>query len=415
MEFKLELKNLSILFVEDDAILRDEFSEILSRLYGNITSARNGKHGLYLYDELIDKKTPPNIIISDIDMPIMNGIEFLEKIREKNKKVPFIFTTAHSDVDFLLKSISLNVSEYLIKPVNINALKSKIEILYTDMVKKIKETSNNDELLQYIDVVNQVAIVSRTDKKGIITYVNDLFCEVSGYSYDELIGSNHNIVRHPENAALFFKNMWIDLTKGKSWKGKIKNLTKSGEDYYLVPTIIPLYENKKIYEYVSISFLTTDQEVKHREFKKKVMSNYQETRKTNLSATQKIEELEKKSKHLEIMKDAFEKEKKEKNKLLIKVSSIEKELESSDDKIKNIIGLAKEKVLKAVLLVKDEKENNKETNSKFNSMQANIYEKEAEIKALNLDINKTNKRILELKDVINHREDELYDLKEKNK
>jgi len=415
MEEQLELKTLSILYVEDDAILRDEFSEILGRLYGKITAAKNGKHALFLYEELLSKKTPPDIIISDVDMPVVNGIEFLETIRKTNEKIPFIFTTAHSDVNYLLKSISLHVSEYLIKPININDLKSKIEKLFTNIVHQIKELSSDEELSKYIDVVNQVAIVSRTDKKGIITYVNNLFCEVSGYTQEELIGSNHNIVRHPENAGLFFKKMWIDLTKGKSWKGKIKNLNKNGEDYYLMPTIIPLYENEKIHEYVSISFLTTDLEVKNREFKKKVMTNYQESRKTSLSANQKIEALEKKSKHLNIIKDAYEKEKIKSNELQTQLSGVEEELEQTDNKIRNIIGLAQEKVLKAVSLIKSEKQNNKSTIEKFDSMQENIYDKDLHIRHLDDDINKKDKRIIDLEDVITHQEEELDEIKSKTK
>lgn len=415
MTAQLELKNLSILYVEDDAVLRDEFAEILGRLYGKITPAKNGKHALFLYDELITKKTPPDIIISDVDMPMVNGIEFLEMIRQKNEHIPFIFTTAHSDVEYLLKSISLNVSEYLIKPIDINALKSKIQIIFSSIVNHIKETSSNDELSKYINVVNQVAIVSRTDKKGIITYVNDLFCEVSGYTQEELIGSNHNIVRHPENSAQFFKKMWIDLTKGIIWKGKIKNLNKSGDDYYLMPTIIPLFENEKIHEYVSISFLTTDLELKNREFKKKVMTNYQESRKITLTSQQKIDQLETKSRHLSIIKDAFEKEKEKNSQLLTQLSSINEELEQSDDKIKKIIGLAQEKVLKAVSLIKTEKENNKSNVEKFDSMQNNIYEKESALRQLTIEINKKEKRIVDLKDVISHQEEVIEEIKSKIK
>lgn len=415
MTAQLDIKNLSILYVEDDAVLRDEFAEILGRLYGKITAAKNGKHALFIYDELITKKTPPDIIISDVDMPMINGIEFLEKIREKNKHVPFIFTTAHSDVEYLLKSISLNVSEYLIKPIDITALKSKIQTIFTSIVNDIKETSSNDELSKYINVVNQVAIVSRTDKKGIITYVNDLFCEVSGYTQEELIGSNHNIVRHPENSAQFFKTMWIDLTKGKIWKGKIKNRNKSGDDYYLMPTIIPLFENEKIHEYVSISFLTTDLELKNREFKKKVMTNYQESRKINLTTQEKINQLESKSRNLSIIREAFEKEKEKNSQLLSELSSINDELEQSDVKIKKIIELAQEKVSKAAFLIKTEKENNKSNVEKFDSMQNTIYEKESELRKLNLDIKNKEKRILDLKDVISHQEEVIESIKSKIK
>lgn len=96
------------------------------------------------------------------------------------------------------------------------------------------------------------SIVSKTDTKGIITYVNDLFVKISGYSCEELIGKTHNIVRHPDVSKETFKELWTTIRQGKVWKGFIVNKSKSGEPYYVDTTIVPLFdENKKIVEYIS--------------------------------------------------------------------------------------------------------------------------------------------------------------------
>ncbi|ASC94196.1 sensor domain-containing phosphodiesterase [Sulfurospirillum diekertiae] len=96
------------------------------------------------------------------------------------------------------------------------------------------------------------SIVSKTNTQGIITYVNDLFVKISGYSREELIGKSHNIIRHPDVPNGTFKDMWTTIKKGHVWKGLIINKAKSGEPYYVDTTIIPLFdENKQIVEYIS--------------------------------------------------------------------------------------------------------------------------------------------------------------------
>jgi PAS domain S-box-containing protein len=121
---------------------------------------------------------------------------------------------------------------------------------------------------QYIEFIDEVAIVSRADKKGNITYVNDMFCKVSGYNKLELLGKNHNILRHPNNSKEFFKNLWDTISSGKKWKGVIRNQTKDGVDYYENSTIFPIFHNKKIVEYVSIRFIVTDEELTKNRLKK---------------------------------------------------------------------------------------------------------------------------------------------------
>ncbi|MGP1579571.1 MAG: PAS domain-containing protein [Wolinella sp.] len=80
-------------------------------------------------------------------------------------------------------------------------------------------------------------IVSKTDKRGIITCVNEAFCDISGYSQQELIGKPHNIVRHPLNPKRLFEELWSTILAGKSWKGRIKNQKKGGEFNNPIPPL----------------------------------------------------------------------------------------------------------------------------------------------------------------------------------
>ena len=89
-------------------------------------------------------------------------------------------------------------------------------------------------------VLNKSCIISMTDRKGIITYINDYFVEISGFSREELIGQNHNIVRHPDMPKSVFKEVWSTIGKGKMFVGNIKNRCKDGSHYWVDAYIIPI-------------------------------------------------------------------------------------------------------------------------------------------------------------------------------
>jgi aerotaxis receptor len=95
-------------------------------------------------------------------------------------------------------------------------------------------------------------IISQTDLKGIITFANRKFCEVSGYKLEELIGTNHNIIRHPDMPRETFAKMWSTLSGGQSWNGLVKNLRKDGLYYWVDIEIIPVRnEDEEITGYIA--------------------------------------------------------------------------------------------------------------------------------------------------------------------
>lgn len=83
-------------------------------------------------------------------------------------------------------------------------------------------------------------LVSQTDKKGVITFANDDFCEICGYKNDELIGKPHNIIRHPDMPKWAFKDLWNTIQAGQTWQGFVKNKTKNGDYYWVFATIYPM-------------------------------------------------------------------------------------------------------------------------------------------------------------------------------
>ena len=95
-------------------------------------------------------------------------------------------------------------------------------------------------------------IVSRTDLKGIITYVNDAFTEISSFSRAELIGKNHNVIRHPDMPEAAFRDMWATLQAGKPWRGAVKNRCKNGDFYWVEAFAMPLKRNGQTVGYQSV-------------------------------------------------------------------------------------------------------------------------------------------------------------------
>ena len=101
-------------------------------------------------------------------------------------------------------------------------------------------------------------LVSTTDLRGVITYANDIFCQVAGYSLDELVGKNHNIIRHPDMPKAAFKDLWTKMEAGQSWRGMVKNRCKDGSYYWVDAYVTPLYENSKHVGYQSVRILPSN-------------------------------------------------------------------------------------------------------------------------------------------------------------
>ena len=111
------LKNLTLLLVEDDEELKNSIKETLSIFFKNIITAKDGQEALLIYS-----KSNIDLIITDYVMPLMNGYELCKELRDKNRKIPLVIMSNYSDQEKLLKSITLELTDYLVKPIEYKQL-----------------------------------------------------------------------------------------------------------------------------------------------------------------------------------------------------------------------------------------------------------------------------------------------------
>ncbi len=122
---------------------------------------------------------------------------------------------------------------------------------------------NNQPITQReIDYSESNVFITKTDIKGIITYANDSFVEISGFSSEELIGKNHNLVRHPDMPTCAFEDLWATVKKGRPWRGAVKNRAKNGDHYWVLATISPIIENQNVIGFLSVRKKPSREEVR---------------------------------------------------------------------------------------------------------------------------------------------------------
>ena len=249
-----ELKSFTVLYVEDEESVRSTLSSIIKRRVKNLIIAENGVEG---YKNFLESS--PDLIITDIKMPFMDGLEMSAKIREHSKTVPIIITSAFNDANFLIDAIDKGINQFVLKPIEsrklFNAIFKCVKEVSTE--KKLKHA--NEQLLKnltiltsYKDAIEAGSIISITDPDGKITFVNQAFCDITGYTKDEVIGKTHKIIKCDEEGEYTERKKIKEFKKRKEiFKGLIKNKRKDGDYFYVNTTIAPIMDqNKNVIEFL---------------------------------------------------------------------------------------------------------------------------------------------------------------------
>ncbi len=147
------LKPLNILYVEDEPLIRQNAVEYLSRYCKKVYEAKDGVEGLEIY-----KKYKPDLLISDINMPRLNGLEFASAVRKIDKETPIIIATAHTEVSYLLKAVELQLIKYIVKPITSEKLNEAL-FMACNALDTMQESHVTLSANSYYDTLNKTLLI----------------------------------------------------------------------------------------------------------------------------------------------------------------------------------------------------------------------------------------------------------------
>jgi len=304
--------------------------------------------------------------------------------------------------------LKIGANDFIQKPYTKIELKTRVNSTL-ELIDFFEEIQRKHQILkEYFDLISQVALIYKMDTERNITFANDIFCEISEYSSEELIGKSYDIVTHPQMSSDILKQMQEVIQDGKIWKGKLKNQSKNGSEYFVNETILPIYKDNNILDgYIGIGFLTTEEETKQREFKKQIIQQIKEFRLKENEYKQKIKDLEEKLKLSGIV-DLFEgatdieKERQKAKEANAQIKKLQEEIEIAKQKGFDMATKYKDELAKSLRTIKtlQNKENDMQLN--MNILKTNLDNYKRKIKELTEINNKHQKRIAELEDVILH-------------
>lgn len=279
--FKKEfLQNVTILYVEDEAKIRNEAIEIFDGFFKKVISAFDGEDGLNKFNKYHNEI---DIILTDIKMPRMDGIEFLSSIRETNKDIPVLVTSAFNESDILIKLIKLNVANYIMKPMQLNTTFKIISLLMEEKERKKDVKRQENELKQFMSILDSINLVCEINLDGTISYANDLYLLTSGYSLNDLHKIHHKMINSDDNTCKNFEEAQKSISKGHVWSGERRKTTKEGKVYFTFSIILPIFDNNgEIKKYIEFATLTTKYKTEILLLKKQIVTIKSEHFKSNL-------------------------------------------------------------------------------------------------------------------------------------
>lgn len=233
-----------VLVADDDAPLADMYRMYLEEAGLSVAVIHDP---LAVMDKL--RQFEPDLVLMDINMPHCNGLELAAVIRqfEDFDQVPIVFLTAEGNTNNKLAAMNLGGDEFLTKPVLpwhlVSAIMARIKRARSLRHGALGVQRALHELEEFKRALDEHDIVSMADASGNITYVNDKFCEISGYSRAELLGQNHRIVKSDAHSPAFYEQMWSVIESGQVWHGELKNRKKYGGHYWVESTIVPFLDD----------------------------------------------------------------------------------------------------------------------------------------------------------------------------
>lgn len=243
-------KDKKVLVVDDSLVAREQLKEMFDLLGFAVLEAVDARSAF----EIISNNPDIRLITVDYEMPHMNGVQLIQKLRrEKFFTTPIIFGVCGTSSGLVrAQFLKSGANDYFVKPVIKEEFNAKVANAIR-LTEQYEEIIRSHKILdEYKKALDEGSIISKSDKNGNITFVNDKLCEISGYSKEELIGQNHKIFKHPQTPKSTFYEMWETILSKKTWKGIVRNLNKNGTSFYANVVIVPILdENEDVVEFIA--------------------------------------------------------------------------------------------------------------------------------------------------------------------
>lgn len=248
-ELRKRANSLKLLYVEDNEEARESMLVILKLFFADIVIAVDGNDGLKKF-----KSNNIDLIITDINMPNLNGLEMAQKIKEFNQEVPILILSAHNESDYFLQGIQIGIEGYLLKPLEMEQFIVVLDKITSNLKLKEELRINENILKQYKEITDKSSIVLIVDLNGYITYANDGYAQISQYSKEELIGMKYQEVSQYKQTLAIKQEVYKKTVKEKQlWQGVLKFVSRYGNISYLKTTIKPIINNDgNIMEYITL-------------------------------------------------------------------------------------------------------------------------------------------------------------------
>lgn len=404
------VKSLNILYVEDELQAREISQKIFKRIFKNVDSFENGLEGFLAFQS---NKNNYDLIISDINMPKMDGIDMLEKIREVDTEIPVIFITARNESNVLLKSIELGVVNYLIKPLDMETMTKVVYKTCEKIYLKSSLMQKQSELEVYLKTIEQITYITKINKLNKITYINDNFCDLLGKSSDEYIDKDFTTIIDSSVSAEIIDDIKEKFKEGKIWEGTLKSIDKNNDLIYLKTIYMPIYDlnNKDILEYLAIRYQVTDEEKEKKELNKKIIQNIVQFKKKAYSISEdnkkSHEEIVELKKYISTLNLRIEELENNKKALLNQLESYEKSQLNNQSGRLNLIKQKKEEIENLLKLIKHLKHEKNELFEKIELCNETLEHNKNTIDIYKNNELRLNEKITNLEDVINDLESKL--------
>ena len=385
------------MYVEDDESIRASLSGILTKIFGEVIVCVDGQDGLEKFKQITQvEHRKIDAIISDINMPNKNGIEMIQGVRELDDEIPVIFTTAHGESNYLMEAIKLKIAYYALKPINTTELLQNVsKFCMIEHNKRLVQTKDK-EISQYMEIMNNITSIFKIDTQGKITEANELLCEISQYTQDELLNMTIDDLLHKDSVIKTYDDT-LQLIKDKDiYKGKIKFMAKDQSAFFLNTTIIPIQNDSTgdTNGYIYIGIDQTNDELEKQQTMQRVRKNIMEQRTKEATLQKRIKELEAQLQDLQthsmskqdtqMLIKSLNKEKQKVAKLMAQIGHYEQEILELTKQKNMLMEEDKEKKLRE----KKQKEHYLNEKEKFQSkiieLQAKISKLEAKLKATTL-------------------------------